>query len=374
MYIKAVSLNNFRNYSLQQMVFNKQVNVFHGGNAQGKTNLAEALFYLLVARSFRTNKDHELIFWDKDFFFLKGMIKYRGAECAVEIGFQLPKRFQIKINGSEKKRSDYFHFFPVVAFGPDDLLLIKEGPSGRRHFLNLEISRLKPSYYGVLKNYQRVLQQRNRLLKAGNRYNILEQLQPWDRSLALYGSKIIKERIIFLRDLEKEGQLFFRELTAGDECLSLQYYTNIDLSPEKKLEAVFYDFLRSPAIRKQELRRGVTLVGPHLDDFKVIINRREARIFASQGQQRTAALALKLGEVKLFNLFHQEKPVIILDDVFSEFDLSRCKQLLNFLLKEGGQSFITTAAPFSPFINFLNADNSCDFFTVREGAVGDERS
>ncbi len=370
MFLDQIYLKQFRNYSQQELFFDAKINIFVGANAQGKTNLLEAIYYLAVSRSFKTNYEQELVNWDDNYFFLKGVFCKNQNKDLIEIGYQSTnKGFQIKLNGTAIKRSDFIYQFPIVVFSPDDLLLIKEGPSGRRRFLNLEGSRLKPYYYRKLKDYHRALQQRNKLLKE-NRYNTLssELLEPWDKALVSLGSSIIKQRISLLQALEKQSQYFFERLTDDKEKLNFKYISSIDFenNPEK-VETAFWDRINSS--RGEEKQRGYTMAGPHLDDFSILVNNYDAKRFASQGQQRTAALALKMGEVELFSLSSRESPVILLDDVFSEFDLERRRQLLHFLLRREGQSFITTAIPFEQ--HDLEAGNF-KIFSVHKGKINIE--
>jgi len=347
LFLHKLKLLHFRNYEQQELSFNARINIFKGNNGQGKTNLLEAIYYLAVSRSFRTNYDQELVHWNKNDFFLKGNFQKGEDFYAVESAYQgFSKKFKIKVNGAEVKRSDFIYQFPVVVFSPDDLLLIKEGPAGRRRFLNLEGSRLIPSYYRKLKDYQKVLQQRNRLLKE-KRSNFFNRdlFEPWDRALVSLGSSIIKQRISLLKNLEAQAQVFFEQLSGYKEQLSLNYVSSVTMADlSEKTEELFWDQLNQG--RGEELKRGYTLIGPHLDDFLILINNYEAKKYASQGQQRAAALALKMGEVNLFCQARRESPIVLLDDVFSEFDPERRLQLLNFLRQREGQSFITTAAPF----------------------------
>lgn len=372
MYLNQLELFNFRNYSKQGLSFDARINIFEGANGQGKTNLLEAIYYLSTSRSFKTNYDQELARWESGGFFLKGLVHKGDNRYLVEMGYQdLNRIFQIKVNGSPQKRGDYIHQFPVVVFSPDDLLLIKEGPALRRRFINLEGSRLKPSYYHTLKSYNRALQQRNKLLKE-NRIRAIgcELFEPWDRALVSFGSSIIKQRISLLKNLEEQAQQFFGQLTGFLEKLTLHYCCSFGFGGDPNLiDQYFYDQLN--AGRSEELRRGYTAIGPHLDDFSFLIDQYDAKKYASQGQQRTAVLALKMGEVELFHRSSKECPVVLLDDVFSEFDPERRRMLLNFLLMRQGQSFITTALPFEQ--HDLNKVEY-KIFSVHKGKISYEGS
>lgn len=367
MYLRKIFLKHFRNCSEQEICFSPGINVFEGKNAQGKTNLLEAIYCLSVSRSFRTNQEAELVRWEEHFFFLKGVFEQERESSTVELGFRLPNQFQLKVRGASIKRADYIHRFPVVIFSPDDLLLIKEGPTVRRRFMNLEGSRLKPLYYAQLKDFQRVLRQRNRILKNSDHHDVPpDLLEPWNRALVDLGSRIIRQRISLLRALESASRLFFKALTASSEEMSLEYISSVDFQGD--LERLENHFLtRLEECRRDEIKKGYTLLGPHLDDFRFKINGREVKRFASQGQQRTASLALKMGEVELFQASGREKAVVLLDDVFSELDRSRRRQLLDFLLDREGQAFITTALPLGELVDVPR--NSLQIFYVDKGKI-----
>lgn len=346
MYLAALKLINFRNYSRQELSLHPKINIFTGLNAQGKTNLLEAVYYLAVSRSFRTNQESELVRFGSDFFYVKGDFQNNKERYQVEIGYRQPRRLQIKLNNKVLKRAEYIYRHPVVIFSPDDLLLVKEGPSIRRRFLDMEGSRLKPLYYRRLRDYYRALQQRNRILKEkrGSRSFDYSLLEPWDQALVKMGSKIVEERIKLLKALESRARSHFATLTAESESLSLRYLATINFHGNYELlESAFQEQLT--AGHAAEVRKGSTLVGPHLDDFAVMINGCDARKYGSQGQQRSVVLALKMGEVDLFNSAGGEQTILLLDDVFSEFDEERCNHLLQFLSRREGQSIITTAVP-----------------------------
>lgn len=347
MYLESLLLNNFRNYGRQELVFHPRINIFCGKNAQGKTNLLEAIYYLAVSRSFRTNQESEMLRFGSDYFYLKGSFLIKEECCQAEIGYRQPHLLQIKLNGKPVKRIDYIYRHPVVTFTPDDLFLIKEGPSVRRRFIDMEGSRLKPLYYRRLRDYYRVLRQRNRILKekSGSRSFDYSIMEPWDKALVETGSWILKERVLLLQALELRAQSYFTILTGRSENLSLRYLSTIHFDEDllELVESTFQEQLS--AARSSELRKGSTQVGPHLDDFAVLINGCDARKFGSQGQQRSAVLALKMGEVDLFNSAGCERTILLLDDVFSEFDGERRRQLIDFLINREDQTFITTAVP-----------------------------
>lgn len=345
MYLQALRLINFRNYSEEELSFSPGINIFSGLNAQGKTNLLEAVYYLAVSRSFRTNQESDLLRFGSDFFYLKGLFQKKDGAVEVDLAYRPPGRLQIGLNGKAIKRAQYIHRLPVVVFSPDDLLLVKEGPSVRRRFLDLEGSRLKPLYYHRLRDYWRALRQRNRVLKENRNRRFFDRslLEPWNEALIKHGGAIIKERIKMLRALEELAGGHFAALTGKKETLSLRYLSKIDFKQEMELvEESFRKELEDGYAA--EVRRGSTVTGPHLDDFAITIDGYDARKFGSQGQQRSVVLALKMGEVDLFKKAAGEETMLLLDDVLSEFDAKRSSHLLSFLKERKGQSFITTAS------------------------------
>jgi DNA replication and repair protein RecF len=365
-------INNFRNYDSQDFSFHPRFNFIEGLNGQGKTNLLEAIYYLAVSRSFRASQDNVLLNREKQYFFLKGHLIKEHSSNFIEMGCQPPQKLKIKVNGTEIKRAIYIHQHPVVVFSPDDLLLIKEGPSGRRRFLDLEGSRLKPLYFRKLREYHRVLQHRNRLLRESrNRVLAAGLIEPWDQSLVTLGSELIRQRLSLLHELEKVAQPFYRQLASSAETLSLAYISTVAAMVDPAdIDRVFSFRLKEQ--RGIERIRGYTMLGPHLDDFAVLIDGHDARQYGSQGQQRSAVLALKMGEVSLFQRSTQEIPVILLDDVFSEFDLERRNQLLNFLLEREGQSFLTAAAPVDKFSREITGQSK--IFLIHKGKITGERA
>lgn len=344
-----------------------------GKNGQGKTNILEAIYYLSVTRSFRTNRDQELTNWNDNYFFLKGIFFKDDFKDELQVIYHSGKPLNVKLNQESLNRFDHLQRYPVVAFSPDDLLLIREGPSIRRRFLNLEASRLSLIYFTELRAYQRVLQQRNSLLKEGykNRHSLNSSLKAWNESLVTLGTSVVQARVKIIKELEVEAKVFFSQMTDGNESLSLEYACGFDYcSDHKETESNFIELLTSK--KEQELSRGSTLVGPHLDDMKIMINGYDTRKFSSQGQKRTAALALKMAEVNLFKKIHQKVPIILLDDVFSELDQYRKQYFLDYLKDNTGQCFITSAADLNGIVKKISIDHKV--FTVWQGSIKNENS
>lgn len=369
-YIDSLLVNNFRNYRQQQFNFHPRLNIISGANAQGKTNLLESIYYLSVTRSFRTNRDQELANWADKSFFIQGLFVKDDFKHKVQVGYQQNGQMKVSINGDTVSRYDHLQQFPVVVFSPDDLMIIRDGPATRRRFLNLQVSRLNSAYFKELRAYQRVLLQRNHLLKEAKGRRIKELLEPWDQSLINLGSNIISFRIATIEALEQEAQGFFSMMTDFKEILKLDYS---GLVKEGADLAATRENFKQALLEKcdLELRRGATAVGPHLDDLIISINDYDSRKYSSQGQKRTAALALKMAEVSLFIRENGDCPIILLDDVFSEFDDARKIHLLNFLKENAGQCFISTAAGLNDLFEMLNRDYKT--FEIKQGSINDEK-
>jgi len=372
-YLDSLQLRGFRNYHNQHINFHRRFNIFVGDNGQGKTNLLEAIYYLSVTRSFRTKRDFELVNFEDRFFYLSGIFIKSFISHKVQMSYQINESLQVKIDNNLTDRFNHLQRFPVITFSPDDLQIIRDGPAVRRRFLNLEGSRLNPLFFQELKKYQRVLIQRNNLLRdMASRNKIEKYIEPWNQALIEHGSRIIIERIKLMKILQEEASPFFKEMSGSSEELTLKYRSNlkidVDLDDYDKIRKNYEEILASK--KDLELKRGSTQVGPHLDDFSILINGADSRFFSSQGQKRTAALALKMAEVNLFTRNNYEEPIILLDDVFSEFDDTRKKHLLTFLSNNSSQCFISSASGINEFIHNLPGEHK--IFKITQGTVLDE--
>lgn len=369
-YLESLLLNNFRNYAQLQINFHPRLNIISGENGQGKTNLIEAVYFLSVTRSFRTNRDQELAGFTGQHFFIKGQFVQDDFKNILQISYN-EKQLKVIIDNDRKSRFDHLQQFPVVAFSPDDLLIIREGPATRRRYINLEASRLNQRYFMEMRAYHRVLLQRSKLLKeTRNRREIEKLLEPWDDSLITHGSAVIKFRKELVRQLATEAAPFFSRMTAEQEELSLEYSCSFAIEDNgADLDRQFREALLKN--RELELRRQTTAVGPHLDDIYIIINGRDSRKYSSQGQKRTAALALKMAEVRLLYQKNGNWPILLLDDVFSEFDCQRKEQLLDFLTGINSQCFLTSAVA----LDQLPAQLSGCFYkiNVQRGMISNEK-
>lgn len=331
MYVNSIKLINFRNYSGIKINLNKKVNILLGENGQGKTNLLESIYISSTGRSFRSNKDKEIISIDKEAGYIGVELIKDDIKKFIELKLDIRKPKRIKINGVEQdKVSDLEGVLKVVVFSPEDLKIIKEGPSYRRNFLDNEISQIKPIYKNILNDYNRVLTQRNNLLKIIQfDSNKKKMLSVWNHQLVEFGTKIILLRKAFIDRLSPISKEIHQSITSGMENLDIYYsppFNILNISKEEIIEK--YNKLLSEN-EVEDIEKGTTKIGPHRDDIKINIDGKDTRIFGSQGQQRTAALSLKLAEVKLIKEETEDYPVLLLDDVFSELDVNRRKYLIS---------------------------------------------
>lgn len=332
MHIESIKLINYRNYDKLDIILNEKLNIFIGDNAQGKTNLLESIYICAFSKSYRAAKEKELIKIDKDKAYIGVNVKRDFTDKFIEIKFEKNKTKRVRINRIEiDKISDLFGHLNVVLFSPEDLKLVKEGPSNRRIFLDTEISQIRPKYRYNINRYSKILKHRNNLLKSIQKNNNkLKTIEVWDMQLAEVGSEIIKNRIEFIDRISEISRNIHYNITEGIEELELEYIPsfNIDYEVNKnEIKDIFIEILNRNLAK--DIEKGTTEFGPHRDDIKININGLDAKIFGSQGQQRTAALSMKLAEVELVKSEIGEYPVLLLDDVLSELDIKRRKFLLS---------------------------------------------
>ena len=336
MQIKKLFLENFRNYEREEIVFKDGLNVLFGKNAQGKTNCAEAVFYLCTGTSLRIRHDKQLIKLGSDRARIKADAENRYGKVSVEAEISETKR-EIRINGNKiSKNADLMGHLNSVFFSPGELRLIQDGPDERRRFMNISISQTSPAYYTALLRYNKILDQRNALLKNSDYSLVLDTLPVWDEQLCKYAAVIIKKRTEFLQKLTPYANDLHAFLTDNAEELIVR--------PDKKYEGEEAEIAKTLQRKlannyEKDLRLGFTTIGPHRDDLDVLIAGVDAKLYASQGQMRTAALALKLAEVQIFKDLSGEYPILVLDDVMSELDLPRRKKLLKRI--DGIQTVLT---------------------------------
>ena len=328
MNIKTLQLQNFRNYEQQSINFDKGLNVLIGKNAQGKTNLVEAINYCCIGKSHRTSKEKELISFDKENAKIKLIAQKNACEKTVEIFLSKSNKKIIRINHLSILRiGELFGNINSVFFSPEDLRLVKESPADRRRFIDIDLSQMSKVYFYNLLRYEKILAQRNKLLKDGlDAIHIKRGLDVWNEQLSQVGAKIIYSRIQFTNNLSKLAQKVHSNLTDNQEELILSY-TGIQGDSVDNIYRELFMMLEKNV--DKDIQLGYTSVGPHRDDIKIAINDIDIRSFGSQGQQRTTALSLKLAELEIFKEENGEYPILILDDVLSELDDFRCKKLLN---------------------------------------------
>ena len=428
MLLNNIVLRNFRNYIDCEVSFSTPVNLIIGGNAQGKTSLLEAIYFLCTAESHRSTRDGELIRHNESGFYLKGTLGNSSNDVmSLEATKRTRGQFKLKKNGVlQTKRSEWIGQFNAVLFSPESLVLVKGGPAERRRFLDLLISQIDSIYLKNLQEYKLVLRQRNELLKQ-IRTTLADavQLDVWDKLLVAHGTAIIIKRLEIFHELKVYAMQNHQKLTGGKESLALTYNTSThntqntgDKDTENSIDESETGFLETKTAteiaaqfdatlkgsRGADLQRGTTLVGPHRDDFLIELEnaprtsnfdpesedcsevmdaekdekeemdvakseigvfREGARAYGSQGQQRTIALALKLAELELIRAVTGQDPIVLLDDVTSELDYKRTEYLLNVLQNLSAQTFIT-ATRAEPLVQHLKQPN---VLTVEDAQV-----
>lgn len=339
MIIRRLHLENFRNYAQADIEWHQEINLLTGLNAQGKSNLLEAVCCLSLTASFRAASEQELLKWDAPHFYVEGIIAGAGqGDFSISMAYDRAKNKRWRLDGQmQARKSDLVGRFHTVIFSPEDVDLVKAGPAERRRFLNRQISQLYPEHCRHLLRYNKVLAQRNSLLRQAAP---ADALQIWDQQLAQLGAAIIMRRRQVLAQLTPLAAELHARLSGG-ERLSLRYKSlpgaaeiatatkDLDASSLSQLEEIFHAELSR--LRLPEQARGATLCGPHRDDIIIEIEGSAAKLYASQGQQRTAALALKLAELELAREQKGEWPVLLLDDVLSELDEKRRAGLLQHI-------------------------------------------
>ncbi len=335
--IKEIHLHNFRNYIEERISFDEGINVFLGKNGQGKTNLLEAVYLLGMLSSFRKADAGQMINKGAPFFSVKGL--FEGDE-ATTLAVERDHRGWRHISadgGACRRKTDYIGKIRMVVFSPDEMALIQGSPDGRRRYLDRTFFNLKRRHLSVLKAYNRVLRQRNLLLKRGR--CDAKELGAWSERLAKEGAEVVKGRIEMVALLNSELEKRYSFL--GEDEASLSYETSgYSLENGSGIEEALLDRLRQ--VQKEELMRKVTLAGPHRDDVLISMNGVPAKAFSSRGEMRSILLALKVAEVEIYRSLNGADTLILLDDVASELDVERRENLLAYLRAQGEQVLITT--------------------------------
>ena len=321
MYIEKIKLNNFRNYENLEINLNKNLNIFYGDNAQGKTNILEAIFLCSLGKSFRTNKEKEMIRFNNE----KSLIEvfYQKKDRDGKIKIELSEKKQISLNGIKiKKLSELLGNINTVIFTPEDINILKDGPQRRRRFLDLMIGQLRPNYVYNLNSYLKIIEQRNNYLRQiREEHKPEEMLEIWDEKLAEYSEKIYIYRKEFIEKIINKINQIHSKITNEKEIIKIEYISNC----EKKEN--YLKLLKER--RKLDIIKGFTTKGVHRDDFMIYINGKEVNIYGSQGQNRTVILSLKLAELNVIYDEIGEYPILLLDDFMSELDENRRRNFLN---------------------------------------------
>lgn len=335
MYVESLELKNFRNYERISLQFHPGTNVLYGDNAQGKTNLLEAICVCGTTKSHKVIHDAEMIRFGEEESHLRMSVNKGGIPHRVDMHLKKNRAKGVAVDGIPIRRAaELFGMINIVLFSPEDLQIIKNGPKDRRKFMDSELCQLDRFYFSQLASYNRVIQQRNRLLKDLPSYgaggSAASTLDVWDEQMTVYGRELIRLRRSFLDQINEIVRPIHSRLTDGKEEILLRYEPSVS-------EEMFPDELRKG--RERDIRMRLSSVGPHRDDFCVTVNGIDMRHYGSQGQQRSAALSLKLSEITLVRMIAKENPVLLLDDVLSELDGGRQKMLLQSV--ESVQTFIT---------------------------------
>ncbi|MHC1684949.1 MAG: DNA replication/repair protein RecF [Clostridiaceae bacterium] len=363
MYIDTLKLKNFRNYKDLNIKLSKGVNVFTGDNAQGKTNILESVYYCSLGKSHRTNKDKELISWNEKDAYLNLQVIKKRLDKKIEVKIFKEGKKAININSIKlKKISELMGVLNVVIFSPEDLKIVKDSPSHRRRFLDIELSKLNGRYYHNLVQYNKTLDERNTLLKnfSSESNDIIDV---YDIQLSKFGCEVIKERLKYLIKLNEEGIKIHNSITSGKESIYFKYISDV-----KDFSNIEEDILKNLRLnRKRDFFKKSTSTGPHRDDFLIEINGIDTRSFGSQGQQRTSILTIKFASLNIIKDEIGEYPILLLDDVLSELDTSRQKFILNSIFDV--QTIITCTGVTE--INKYLKDNF-KLFIVKEGRIEED--
>lgn len=359
MIIKSIELCNFRNYEREEFHFHEGTNVLYGDNAQGKTNVLEAIFVGGTTKSHKGSKDSDMIMKGREEAHLRYFVEKRDCTYKVEIHMRKGRTKGIAIDGLPISSSkELMGLCNIIFFSPEDLGIIKDGPEQRRRFMDMELCQMNKAYLYYLTQYKKILKQRNALLKQiQQNSNLKETLEIWDEQLVEQGSKLIEIREQFVQEIAAIMKEKHRNLTGGQEDIEVKYKPNC---PAK-------DFSRQLFMEgERDVVLGTTTVGPHRDDIQFFINGQEVKVYGSQGQKRTAALSLKMAEIEIVEKTIGEKPILLLDDVLSELDRNRQNYLLENI--KGIQTIITCTGLEEFVTNGININQT---FEIVNGKIND---
>lgn len=364
MHLRRLELTNFRNYGMQVIEPGVFVNILVGPNAQGKTNILESIYFACAGRSFRTSREVEIIKWDSDFSYLNCLFKTKRRDIEVKVSLR-PGKKKINVNGV-LTRGLTMGWPGVVLFTPDDLMLVKGAPQERRRFLDMDIGPFHPQYSHNLGRYNRVLSQRNMLLREiKEKRSKNNSLQIWNEQFCRYGSRIIFLRLYLLKKICPYIRNQHRQLTGGVEDIDIRYLSSLKIDELLNEEEIYRRFREElDRVEAEEIARAQSIIGPHRDDLSIFINGVDAKIYGSRGQQRTIILSLKISQLQLWNEELNEYPILLMDDVFFELDDKRRRALFN---QVGGlvQTFITSTEG----ENFYSHSDIAKIYNVSKGKI-----
>lgn len=359
MYIKSLQLLNYRNYKTLALQLGKNVNVFMGDNAQGKTNVLESIYYCAFAKSHRTNRDKDLIMLNEEKAFIRLEIGKNRLDKRIDINILKDGKKAITINSIKvSKIGELVGTFNVVMFSPEDLKIVKESPGIRRKFIDMELCQLDSKYYYNLVQYNKVLGERNLILKQRNIDEVM--LDIYDMQLAQYAKLIIQSRLSYIQKMNTYSKDIHNDITRGKEFIEFKYISTV--KNLNNIEDSIIEQLKSS--RRRDIEKRITSVGPHRDDFNIFINDMDAKVYGSQGQQRTVVLTMKFASLKIIKELTGEYPVLLLDDVLSELDFNRKRYILKSIKEI--QSIITCTG-IEDLSTYL--DENSKVFKVKEGFV-----
>lgn len=357
MIIKSLELMNFRNYEFLDLKFSEGTNILYGDNAQGKTNVLEAIYLSATTKSHKGSKDKDIVGFDKEEAHIRTYLAKEGIEYKIDMHLRKNKSKGVAVDGQKlKKAAELLGLLNVVFFSPEDLSIIKNGPAERRRFVDMELCQLDNFYLYNLNHYNKIVNQRNKLLK--DMYfnpQLKDTLNIWDSQLVSFGSKIIERRRMFVGQLNEIIYGIHKKLSGDREELIIKYEPDVEIDD-------FETILKKN--QEKDIKLKQTSVGPHRDDFSFMTGNIDIRKFGSQGQQRTAALSLKLSEIEIVKKITKDTPVLLLDDVLSELDSNRQNYLLNSI---GNIQTIITCTGLDEFVN--NRFEINKVFKVVEGTI-----
>lgn len=371
MHIAQLRLKDFRNYDAVECEFSTGINFIQGHNGQGKTSILEAIYFLCLSRSFKTQDDTTAIRFETPFFDIEGQFQTRSLEMSVRTVCHRTEGKSVLLDKKRLDRlSELVGKLPVVVSSPEDVQIVSGSPGNRRRWMDIALSQLNGVYLKDLQQYRQALKQRNALLNAPSIRS--DNLDVWDRELAQTGSKIIRRRIDFIRTFAGSAEKVYREIAADKETVDMEYKCSIadgktlsdvfDTGSTEDIQKLYLEQLRSG--REREIQRKLSLFGPHKDELVLLLNKKNIRDYGSQGQLKTMAIALKFAEFLYMTDRLEQKPLLLLDDVFSELDPDRRQHLIT-RLDDAGQVFLTSADEGIKF----DTNKTIKYFSVEQGHI-----